>query len=112
LKTVQKFFPLIKRRRWTKAEKYLELTMKKLGEDEWISGYVHALSGMIAALKMSNSPPEPYIVKLEDFGKKKLKEVKEIFTDFSDIMDSKNTFDAAFFRAWEDFTQYALKNQD
>jgi len=112
LKTVQEFFPLLGKRRWAKAERFLELTVKKLGDDEWISGYVHALSGMIAALKTSNSLPQPYIVKLEDFCEKKLKEVKEMFSDLSDIMDSKNTFDAAFFRAWEDFAQYALKKQD
>ncbi len=112
LKTVQEFFPLLRRRRWAKAEKFLELTVNKLGDNEWVGGYVHALGGMIAALKMSNSPPQPYIFKLEDFGNKKLKEVKEMFTDLSDTMDSKDTFDAAFFRAWEDFAQYALKKQD
>ena len=112
LKTVQEFFPLLKRRRWAKAEKFLELTVKKLGEDEWIRGYVHALSGMIAALKMSNSPPQPYIVKLEHFGNKKLMEVNDMFTDISNIMNSKIAFDAGYFRAWEDFTQYALKTQD
>jgi hypothetical protein len=105
---IQEFFPLLKRRRWAKAEKFLELTVKKLGEDEWINGYVHALSGMIAALKMSNSPPQPYVVKLEDFGNAKLKEVKGMFTDLSKSLDSKNDFDAAYFRAYEDFTQYAI----
>ena len=112
LKTVQEFFPLLKRRRWAKAEKFLELTVKKLGEDDWINGYVHALSGMIEALKMSNSPPHPYIVKLEDFGNKKLEEVKDMFTDLSNTLDSKNAFDAAYFRAWEDFAQYALNTQE
>ena len=86
--------------------------MKKLGEDEWINGYVHALSGMISALKMSNSPPQPYIVKLEDFGNNRLQKVKDIFTEISNTLDSKNTFDAAYFQAWEDFTQYVLRTQD
>jgi hypothetical protein len=112
LKTFQEFFPLLSRRRWAKAERFLELTIKKFGDDEWISGYVHALSGMIAALRTSNSPPQPYIIKLQDFCEKKLKEVKEMFSNLSDTMDSKNTFDAAFFRAWEDFSQYVLKNKE
>jgi len=112
LNTVQEFFPLLKRRRWAKAEKFLELTLKKLGDDEWISGYVHALNGMIAALKTSNSTHQPYIIKLEDFGNKKLKEVKEMFSDLSNTINIKHTFDVAFFRAWEDFAQYSLKNQD
>jgi hypothetical protein len=109
---IQEFFPLLKRRRWAKAEKFLELTMKKIDEDEWINGYVHALSGMIAALKMSNSPPQPYVVKLEDFDNKKLHEVKDMFTELSNTLDSKNAFDAAYFQAWEDFTQYSLRTQD
>lgn len=112
LKTTQEFFPLLLKRRWSKAEKFLELTVKKLGIDEWINGYVHALSGMIAAMKMSNSPPQPYIVKLEDFSNKKLIEVKNMFTDISNTMNSKNAFDAGYFRAWEDITHYALKTQD
>ena len=112
LKTVQEFFPLLKRRRWAKAEKFLELTVKNLGVDEWINGYVHALSGMIAALKMPNLPPKPYIVKLEDFSNKKLIHIKDMFTDISNTMNSKNAFDAGYFRAWKDFTHYALKTQD
>jgi hypothetical protein len=61
---------------------------------------------------MSNSPPHPYIVKLEDFGNKKLEEVKDMFTDLSNTLDNKNAFDAAYFRAWEDFAQYALNTQE
>jgi hypothetical protein len=106
LKTVQEFFPLLKRRRWAKAEKFLELTVKTVEEDEWVKGYVHALGGMIASLKISNSPPQPYIVKIEDFGNKKLKEVKDMFNDLSKSMDSENGFDAAYFKAWEDFILY------
>lgn len=112
LKTVQKFFPLLEKRRWVKAEKFLELTVKKIGEDEWVEGYIHALNGMITALKASYSPPQPYIVKLKEFGSKRLQEVKDVFTELSDTLDGKNTFDAAYFQAWEDFTQYALRAKD
>ena len=83
LKTIQEFFPLLKKRRWAKAEKFLKLTVKKIGEDEWIKGYIHALNGMITALKVTYSPPQPYIVKLEDFGNKKLQEVKDMFNELS-----------------------------
>ncbi len=95
-----------------KAEKFLELTVKKIGEDEWVEGYIHALNGMITALKASYSPPQPYIVKLKEFGSKRLQEVKDVFTELSDTLDGKNTFDAAYFQAWEDFTQYALRAKD
>jgi hypothetical protein len=112
LKTIQKFFPLLKKRQWAKAEKFLKLTLKKMGEDEWVKGYIHALNGMITALKVTYSPPQPYIVKLKEFSNKKLQEIKNKFTELSDTLDNKNTFDAAYFQAWEDFTQYALRAQD
>jgi hypothetical protein len=112
LKTIQRFFPLLKKRRWAKAEKILKLTVKKIGEDEWVKGYIHALNGMITALKVTYSPPQPYIVKLEDFDNKKLQEVKDMFTELSNTLDNNNKFDAAYFQAWEDFTQYALRAQD
>jgi hypothetical protein len=112
LKTVQKFFPLLKKRRWAKAEKFLKLSVKQVEEDEWVKGYIHALSGMITALKGSSSPPQPYIFKLKDFNSNKLKEVKEMFTEFSNTLDNKNEFDAAYFQAWEDFTQYSLSHQE
>jgi hypothetical protein len=112
LKTIQEFFPLLKKRQWTKAENLLKKTVKKVGEDEWVKGYIHALNGMIAALKVSYSPPQPYIVKLKEFSSQKLKEVKDMFTGLSDTLDDKNEFDAAYFQAWEDFTQYALRAQE
>ncbi len=112
LRTIQKFFPLLKKRQWAKAEKFLKLAVKKIEEDEWVKGYIHALNGMITALKISYSPPQPYIVKLKEFSSTKLQEVKHTFNALSDTLDNKNTFDAAYFQAWEDFTQYSLRAQD
>ncbi|MGD9130438.1 MAG: hypothetical protein PVH73_02555 [Candidatus Bathyarchaeota archaeon] len=112
MKTIQKFFPLLKKRQWAKAEKNLKLTVKKIEEDEWVKGYIHALNGMVAALKVSYSSPQPYIVKLKEYSSKKLQEVKDMFTELSDTLDNKNTFDAAYFQAWEDFTHYVLRAQN
>jgi len=112
LEAIQKFFPLLKKRRWAKAEKFLKLAVKKIGEDEWVKGYIYALNGMIAALKVTYSPPQPYIVKLNEFSSKKLQEVKDSFTELSYTLDNKNEFDAAYFQAWEDFTQYVLRAKD
>jgi hypothetical protein len=112
LKTFQKFFPLLKKRQWAKAEKFLKLTMKRIEEDEWVKGYIYALNGMITALKVTYSPPQPYIVKLKEFSSKRLQEIKNLFNELSDTLDDKNTFDAAYFKAWEDFTQYTLHAQD
>jgi hypothetical protein len=112
LKTIQKFFPLLKKRQWAKAEKFLKSNIKRFEEDDWIKGYTHALNGMITALKVTYSPPQPFIVKLKEFSTKKLQEVKEMFTELSNALDNKNTFDSAYFQAWEDFTQYVLRTQD
>jgi septation ring formation regulator EzrA len=112
LKTIQKFFPLLKKKRWAKAEKFLKRTMENAEDDEWIKGYIHALSGMIVSLKASYSPPEPYIVSLKEFSNKKLQEIKDVFSDISSNLDSKNAFDAAYFQAWEDFTHYVLHTDD
>jgi hypothetical protein len=112
LKTIQKFFPLLEKRRWAKAEKFLKLTVKKIGEDKWIKGYIHALNGMITALRVTYSPPQPYIVKLEEFDNKKLQEVKDMFNELSNTLNSKNAFDAAYFQAWDDFIHYGLHTED
>jgi hypothetical protein len=112
LKTIQKFFPLLKKRQWAKAEKFLDLAVKKIDEDDWVKGYIHALDGMITALRASYSLPQPYIVKLKDFSSKKLQEVKGLFTELSNNLDNKNEFDAAYFQAWEDYTQYSIRAQD
>ena len=108
LKTIQEFFPLLKRRRWAKAEKILELTVKKLGEDEWIKGYVHALDGMITTLKTPHSSPLPYIIKLKGLDKKRLLKARETFNELVMNLTPKSKFDAGYFQAWNDFLHYKL----
>jgi hypothetical protein len=112
LKTVKEFFPLLENNRWKKAKKFLKTTLEKMEDDEWTKGYTHALDGMISALKGSYSPPQPYIVRLKEFNNKKLQQVQAKFDDLSDSLSSKNAFDAAYFQAWEDFTQYVLQMHD
>lgn len=112
LKVIQKFFPLLKKRQWAKAEKFLKLAVKKIDEDDWVKGYIHALNGMINALKAPYSPPQPYIVKLKEFNSGKLQEAKDVFTELSNTLNSKNEFDAAYFSAWEDFTHYSLRTKE
>jgi hypothetical protein len=112
LKIFQEFFPLLEKKRWTKAEKMLDLALKNAEDDEWLKGYIHALSGMIISLRTSYSAHEPYIVSLKEFGSKKLQETKNDFQDLSKILTSKNIFDAAYFQAWKDFTQYTIRKQN
>ncbi len=112
LNTIQKFFPLIASNRWAKAERKLKIKMKNAGDDEWIKGYLHALNGMIIALKSSYSNPEPYIVNLKEFSQKKLEEIKASFKNLSNTLNKQDIFDAAYFQAWVDFTKYILDSQN
>lgn len=111
LNTSKNFFPLLEKNRWSKAEKHLKIKEENSDDDEWIRGYLHALRGMITALRVSYSPPQPYIVNLKEFSNKKLQEVKESFSELSDKLNRKKPFDAAYFQAWEDFTQYILYSE-
>jgi hypothetical protein len=113
LKIVKEFFPLLEKKRWTKAKKLLKHVKQDTDDsDEWISGYIHALTGMIVALKWSTSTPQPFIVGIGDFSDKKLKESKTMFDDLSVTLKDKDEFDTAYFQAWKDFTQYVLQTRD
>lgn len=112
LQTIEKFFPLLAKKRWAKAEKLLEGVEENEDVDEWVEGYLHALMGMICSLRVSYSNPEPYIVKLDDFNIEELRKVKEEFSAFSNKLSNKNDFDAAYFKAWEDFTQYRINRKN
>ena len=112
LNTIQKFFPLLTKKRWAKAERKLKIKMENIEDDEWIQGYLHALNGMILALKSSYSNPEPYIINLKEFNQKKLQKIKSTFNNLSNTLNKQNIFDAAYFQAWEDFTKYTLNLQN
>ena len=112
VKMASNFFPLLNKKRWSKAEHLLDIELEEIEQDEWINGYVHALSGMISALKGSYSAPQPYIVDLTDFNEKKLKEVKNSFSNLSSTLLHKKEFDAGYFQAWEDFIQYVIHSYD
>ena len=110
LKIAEMFFPLLEKKRWKKAKNILKQVKQNQETDEWTKGYIHALNGMISSLKMSDASPEPYIVKMNQFEDKRLREVKREFNDFSDLFEKKE-FDAAYFKAWEDFTNYVIRCQ-
>jgi hypothetical protein len=107
VKTIYRFFPLLRKRRWAKAERFLKRDVENRMEDEWTKGYAHALKGMITALKMDHSPPQPYILKLKSYDKKQLQEAKEQFG--RKIKKPPNTeFDQGYFRAWTDYMHHLL----
>jgi len=104
------FFPLIEKRSWTKAETLLQDLKKEIKNNEWTMGYILALEGMIYALK-EDSSQEPYIYSLKDCSYKQLQEVKINFNEFNKKLAPKQTFDAAYFQAWNDFTYYKMNSK-
>ena len=104
------FFPILEKRSWTKAEDLLEQLKNEKTNTEWMQGYIHALQGMIFALKEEGSH-EPYIFSLKQCSYKKLQEIKTNFSEFNKILTPKNEFDAAYFQAWNDFTYYIMNSK-
>jgi hypothetical protein len=105
LKTIHNFYPLLKKRRWTTAYGFLKLVTEKRLEDEWIEGYVHALKGMIEALK-TNHPPQPYIFELTGYGGDQLQEAEREFINQS--LPISTVFDQGYFQAWIDYIYHLL----
>jgi hypothetical protein len=108
MKAIYNLFPLIRKRRWTRAEKLLRVVVKTNSEDEWIKGYVHALRGMITSLRVPYSPHQPYIIKLKKLDKNKLMEAKKSFNELVNKLKRKSIFDSGYFQAWHDFAYYKL----
>jgi hypothetical protein len=105
------FFPLIENRSWTKAENMLQQIGQKRNDNEWMMGYLHALTGMISALKLGDCSNEPYIFTLKRNDYKKLQQIKKMFSEFSKELVHKKDFDAAYFQAWNDFTYYLINSK-
>ena len=105
------FFPLIEKKSWTKAENLLQQINAKKENNEWTKGYIHALEGMISAIKGGNSTNEPYIFDLRKSDYKKLQEVKKMFNEFSKKSAYKRDFDIAYFQAWNDYTYYLINSK-
>lgn len=117
LNVIHRFFPSLKKRKWTKAERFLNKAVDGDVHDVWIRGYAQALRGMIITLRMDHTSPEPFILKLKRYYEEPLQEVKKEFLKLS--RRSLNTeFDEGYFRAWADYTHYLLhrgvrkKNRD
>jgi hypothetical protein len=107
VETIYRFFPILRKRRWAKAWRFLKRDVENYVEDEWRKGYSHALKGMITALKMDHSPPQPYILKLKNYGKDQLQEAKKQLS--RQTKKPPNTeFDQGYFQAWKDYVHHLL----
>ncbi len=105
------FFPLIEKNSWTKAESLLQQINNENKSTEWMKGYIHALEGMISALKGGSSSQEPYIFNLKKSNYKKLQEVKKMFNEFGKKSVHRKDFDVAYFQAWNDYTYYLINSK-
>ncbi len=111
VKTLHRFFPWLKKRRWAKAERFLKRIMKKAVKDEWGKGYIQALKGMMTTLRVVHSPPQPYILKLKSYDRSGLQEAKKEFVKLS--KKPLNTeFEDGYFQAWTDYTHHLLHQRN
>jgi hypothetical protein len=100
---VIQFFEGLLDRRFTDAERTLvELREKRLNEEEFKKGYLHALEGLVLS---SRSGDEREFYNWFDFNPDALKEYKQEFREF--VKDNQHsTFDKGYFSAWSDLVQY------
>jgi hypothetical protein len=102
-KAVHEFFPLLEKRRWTDAQRFLN-KMEDV-EDEWIQGYSHALEGMLLALKDAHSSPQPHILEAKEYSNKELQDLKNDFITLSH-RPLNTEFDEGYFQGWLNFISH------
>ena len=108
---VREFFKFMVARRFADAERTLERLKKRLkktvSDEEWRSGYLHALNGMLTALK---SGEDSYsLIHNMNAEKKELKRYKaEMKRHAENTIHSR--FDRGFFSAWVDYVDFLLKS--
>lgn len=111
VKTLHRFFPWLKRRRWTNAERFLKQVMEKDVKDEWKKGYTQALKGIMITLKGGHSQPQPYILKLKRYDRGQLQEAGKEFVKLSK-KPLKTEFEKGYFQAWTDYTRHLLHQRN
>ncbi len=104
---VVKFFQLLKGRRFAEAERVLERIRQKTNETEWNSGYLHALDGIVLAIKSNDSYAFIKNVNLED-GKNLRKNRKEFLKEYKNKIHT--DYDRGFFAAWADYMLLSVKD--
>ncbi len=104
---VVKFFQLLKGRRFAEAERVLERIRQKTNETEWNSGYLHALDGIVLAIKSNDSYAFIKNVNLED-GKNLRKNRKEFLKEYKNKIHT--DYDRGFFAAWADYMLLSVRD--
>ncbi len=110
MKIAHRFFPLLKKRRWAEANRFLMEAQQNWIEDDWIRGYIHALRGMLISLRVDQSSPRPYFLEVRKFDVDKLQETREEFLKLLGKPLNTN-FDEGYFQAWLGYINHIMSQK-
>jgi hypothetical protein len=106
---VTRFFQLITNRQFAEAERELERLSKDVKKNEFNSGFLRALNGMILAHR-SNDDRYVFISKMKLNNKQELTKYRREFSRHEKNKLHSN-YDRGFFRAWTEYTRVLIKNE-
>ena len=99
------FFKNVLERRFSEAEREIKkIRDKNLGNDEFMSGYLNALEGIVTSIRSGDE--RDFINKLPQDAKS-MRGYKRSFREFLKG-DTQDSFDKGYFSAWSDFIHYKL----
>jgi len=100
---VTTFFKNVLDRRFTDAEKAMELIRaRKFTDTEFKTGYINALEGLLLSVR---SGDERDFYNRNNFDEKSLKAHRDEFKEFRKT-PIRTQFDSGYFAAWSDIMQY------
>lgn len=107
---VTRFFQLVTKRQFAEAERELEQVSKNVKKNEYNSGFLRALSGMILAHK-SNDDQYVFLSSVNLKDKQELiKYRREFFKHQKHRLHS--DFDRGFFKAWTEYMRVLIKIEE
>lgn len=107
---VTRFFQLITNRQFAEAERELERLSKDVKKNEFNSGFLKALNGMILAHRSDNDR-YVFVSKANLHDKRELTKYRR---EFSKHEKNKlhSDYDRGFFKAWTEYTRVLIKLQE
>jgi hypothetical protein len=105
-------FRCLQERRWTDATTAMETIpmYAPLHGEEWISGYMNALQGMLVALRTSQTTQDPFILTVNTASLKTLNALKTRFYDkFHSRLDA--DFDQGFYHTWYEYVKFVIEQE-
>ncbi|MDH5437443.1 MAG: hypothetical protein OEX76_00910 [Candidatus Bathyarchaeota archaeon] len=107
---VTRFFQLITSRQFAEAERELERLSKDVKKNEFNSGFLRALNGMILAHR-SNDDRYVFVSKMKLNNKQELTKYRREFSRHEKNKLHSN-YDRGFFRAWAEYTRVLVKLEE